>query len=83
MARGNSAWQMSEYLGLLPKMHDKFRKHFGFDPSFFKLRPSVGFLHEQGELNQVVIVEHRTSASYKSKSHGKALNLLLVYPKQN
>lgn len=67
-------WQMSEYLGLLPKMHVKFRKYFGFDPSFFvglKLRPSVGFLHEQGDLNQAVTVEHRTSDSYKSKSHRK------------
>lgn len=52
---------MSEYLGLFPKIHDvKFRKHFGLDPLFFvglKLRPSMGFLHEQGELNQAVIVE--------------------------
>lgn len=77
MVRGNSAWQTPEYLGLFPKIHDvKFRKHFGFDLSFFiglKLRPSVGFLREQRELNQAVIVEHRTSVSYKSKSHGKTL----------
>lgn len=62
-------WQMSEYLELFPKMHDvKFRKHFGFDPSFFiglKLRPSGGFLDEQRELNQAVTLEHRISASYK------------------
>lgn len=54
MVRGISTWHMSEYLGLFPKMHDvKFRKHLGFDPSFFvyglKLRPSVGFLHEHRE----------------------------------
>lgn len=55
-------WQTSEYLELFPKMHDvKFRKHFGFDPSFFiglKLRPSGGFLHEQRELNQAFTLEH-------------------------
>lgn len=87
MARGNSAWQTVEYLGLFPKMHDvKFRKHFGFDPSFFiglDLSPSVGLLHNQGELHQAVTVEHRTSASYMSKSYGKTLHLFQVFPKQN
>lgn len=87
MVRGNCAWQTPEYLGLFPKIHNvKFRKHFGFDLLFFiglKLRPSVGFLREQGELNQAVIVEHRNSVSYKSKSHGKTLHLFRVYPKQN
>lgn len=42
-----------------------------------ELSPSVGLLHEQGELHQAVTVEHRTSASYMSKSYGKALYLFL------
>lgn len=75
MVRGNCVWQTPEYLGLFPKIHNvKFRKHFGFDLLFFiglKLRPSVGFLREQGELNQAVIVEHRNSVSYRVKVMGK------------
>lgn len=92
MARGNSTWHMSKYLGLFPKMHDvKFRKHLVFDPSFFvdglKLRPSVGFYMSKENEIRVLLwkteLKHHTRVKIMGKHIPDISKTILIYLKFN